>query len=181
VQTKGKSLTNSFTVRLRQGSHVSNNDLVTNVTGAFMFHSVICNCELQKSRLLMSEHKGLNKARRVTGTAEIINILAPWGGVLEKLIVSQLIKILRHLWCLQVHHCVHKNLPLDPILSQLNPVHIIINYLRYILILPYCLRLVLPSGLFPLSFTPPHAYYTPLPSHLPCMITHVIFCEKYKL
>jgi hypothetical protein len=51
-------------------------------------------------------------------------------------------------------HCrVHKILPLVSTLSQINPDHNILSYLSKIrLILPFYLRLGLPSGLFPSGF-----------------------------
>jgi hypothetical protein len=52
----------------------------------------------------------------------------------------------------KVHCLFHKNLPLVPILSQINPVHTTPSYLRSILILSTHLRLGLPSSLFPSGF-----------------------------
>jgi hypothetical protein len=56
------------------------------------------------------------------------------------------------LWNLKVHHCVHKSLPLDPILSKINLVDIVASYIRSNLILTFSLRLALPYGLFHLFF-----------------------------
>jgi hypothetical protein len=56
------------------------------------------------------------------------------------------------LWNLKVQYCVQKSPPLVPILSQINPVHTIQFYLRFILILFTYLRLRLPSSLFPSGF-----------------------------
>jgi hypothetical protein len=56
----------------------------------------------------------------------------PWCRILfEKLIVTQLIKKYPafFIWNPKVHHVVHKSLPLDPILRQLNPVCPIDPYL----------------------------------------------------
>jgi hypothetical protein len=59
------------------------------------------------------------------------------------------------LWRPKVHHRVHKSPPLDPILSQTNPVNATPFFLRSILILSSHLLLGLSSGLFPSSFPTP--------------------------
>jgi hypothetical protein len=52
--------------------------------------------------------------------------LTPWCRILlEKLIVTQLVKKYPFLWNPKVHYHVHTSPPLDPILSQLNPVRLI--------------------------------------------------------
>jgi len=55
--------------------------------------------------------------------------ITSWCRIFEKLIVAQLIKKYPAFFMdLKVHHHVHKSPPLDPILSQLNPVHPIDPY-----------------------------------------------------
>jgi hypothetical protein len=94
-------------------------------------------------------------------------LLIPWCGIFEKLIVTQLVKKYPAvLWNPKVHYHVHKSPPLDPILSQLNPVLPIDPYLPKVhLMLSFHLRLGLPSGLLPSGLPT-----TPLlPSPPPCV------------
>jgi hypothetical protein len=79
-------------------------------------------------------------------------LLTPWCKILfEKLIVTQIVKkytaFLRNP---KVHHRVHRSPPLDPILSQPNPVRPIDPYLPKVLLMLFShLRLGLRSGLLP--------------------------------
>jgi hypothetical protein len=75
------------------------------------------------------------------------------------------------LWNPSVNYRVHKNPPLVPILSQMNPVHTIPSYiLRSISILSSRIRLDLSSGLFPCGF-PTKTFYVFLfsPMHATCL------------
>jgi hypothetical protein len=71
--------------------------------------------------------------------------------IIWKVHVTQYLKnILLSLWNPKFHNCVHQSPPLDPILSQLNPVRPIDPYLPkvYLNVILH-LRLGLPSSLFP--------------------------------
>jgi hypothetical protein len=84
-----------------------------------------------------------------------MNYQTPWSrALLNKSPVSQLLRISHYLWSPKIYSFIHKNLPLVPILSQINPVHTTSAYLSKICfnILSPLLRLALPNGLFPSSF-----------------------------
>jgi hypothetical protein len=71
-------------------------------------------------------------------------------------------EIPRILWNPEVHYRIHKSPPPVPILSQLNPVHILIQLLEEpFLILSSHLRLGLPSGRLP-SGLPTKILHAPL-------------------
>jgi hypothetical protein len=74
-----------------------------------------------------------------------------------------------NLWNLKVHCCVHKSLPLAPILRQINPIYTTPSYFSKINfnIIPH-LCLGLPSGLFHSGF-PTKTMYAVL-SHVCCML-----------
>ena len=94
-------------------------------------------------------------------------------------------------WNRKVHYRTHKLPPPVPILGQPNPVHIPPHPTswRSVLILSTHLRLGLPSGLFPSSFST-KTLYTPLsspvratcPAHLILLdfITRTLLGEEYK-
>jgi len=89
-----------------------------------------------------------------------------WRGViLEKLIVSQLIKTCPEFYRTGFYYRIHKICPYVPKLSQINPVHSrLSNYWRQSLILYSHLRLDLPSDIFPLGFLTKSLYAPLLPS-----------------
>jgi hypothetical protein len=86
--------------------------------------------------------------------------LTPWSRVLlDKLIVTQLVKKLPHiLWKSMVYHHVHKNLPLVSVLSHMHPFHILPTYfpkIHFNIILPSlsrCSEWSLPFQVFPWKF-----------------------------
>ena len=77
-----------------------------------------------------------------------------WHGVLlEKLILSQLIKTCPEIYRTGVYYRIQKNCPHVPNLSQINPVHSLhLNFWRWCLILSSYLHLDLTSDLFPSGF-----------------------------
>jgi hypothetical protein len=112
-----------------------------------------------------------------TGRNTPVNLtysLSPWCKILfEKLIVTQLVKKnTAFLWNRKVHNSAHKSPPLDPIVSQLNPVHLIDPYLPKVQ-----LNVILPpsptSSQWSLAFGPPNQNPVKT-SHLPhaCHMSH---------
>jgi hypothetical protein len=90
-------------------------------------------------------------------TASLTYSLTPrFRIIFEKLIATQLVKkYLALLWNPKVHHLVHENPSLDPILSQMNPVRPIDPYLpkaHLNVILPPTPR----SSQWSLTFGPPN-------------------------
>jgi hypothetical protein len=106
-------------------------------------------------------------------------LLSPWRRItFEKLTVTQLVeKYPALLWNRKVHYRVHTSPPLDPILSQLNPVRPIDSYLPKVhlnVILPPTPRSFQwslpfgPTNQNPVNTSPlPHACHMSLPPHPP--------------
>lgn len=110
--------------------------------------------------------------------------VTPWNIVhLEKLIVTQS-EILCLLWIPKVCYCVHKNVPLSPVLSQINVLHILRTYLIASLLLAmYLVRICqwsthvfvgLPSGLFHSGY-PTKMLYAAFGT--PCMLQDLLILK----
>jgi hypothetical protein len=94
----------------------------------------------------------VNHHRKIFTLSSLIT-KQPTRVILEKLIVSQPVNKFCLLLNLKVHYRVHKGPPLHSILSQINPVHIIIHYYyKTILIMSSRLSLDLPNVIFPSRF-----------------------------
>jgi len=151
-------------------------------------------CELYQWQVVINSTDKTSHAvicQYVLGPWFIIS-LTWWSRVIFKeLIVTQLVKNSHLLWNPKVHCCVHKSLPLAPILSHIHPVYTFWPYFAKVysdIIIP-CMP-SLPSGFFPLGFptkllyacliSPMHATF-PVHLILLYLITGIIFCEVYKL
>jgi hypothetical protein len=70
-------------------------------------------------------------------------------------------------------YCVYKNPPLVPILSQMNPVHSLPSYIRFMQLSSH-LGLGLPSGLLPSRF-PNNSCMHLTPVHATCPANPILF------
>jgi len=101
------------------------------------FLVIILNYQLTSPSTCIFQDILFSNACTLTDISEPYRNLTPWGWVLERLTVTQLVKTLP-----DFHQHVHKNPPLNSTPSHTNPAHNLAPNVRYILILSSHLCLV---------------------------------------